>query len=139
MSLLDPTGRAIDRTSARPATETAPENVTAGSGSSGACPAGRDARVAPGTNWSLRLFVAAVILAAAARQVGAPYPVFLALGGANAGIAARRARDRARRHRRPARRGRRHRGAPPVRPPHRILTVLEGESLLNDAKPNETP
>ena len=62
MSLLDPTGRAIDRTSARPATETAPENVTAGSGSSGACPAGRGARVAPGTNWSLRLFVAAVVL-----------------------------------------------------------------------------
>src|SRR5260221_10808870 len=28
------------------------------------------------------LFVAAVILAAAARRVGAPYPVFLALGGA---------------------------------------------------------
>src|SRR5215203_640074 len=30
----------------------------------------------------LALFVAAVILAAAARRVGAPYPVFLALGGA---------------------------------------------------------
>ncbi|MBV8815269.1 MAG: cation:proton antiporter, partial [Verrucomicrobia bacterium] len=30
----------------------------------------------------LSLFVAAVILAAAARRVGAPYPVFLALGGA---------------------------------------------------------
>jgi NhaP-type Na+/H+ or K+/H+ antiporter len=30
----------------------------------------------------LGLFVAAVILAAAARRVGAPYPVFLALGGA---------------------------------------------------------
>jgi CPA1 family monovalent cation:H+ antiporter len=30
----------------------------------------------------LVLFVAAVILAAAARRVGAPYPVFLALGGA---------------------------------------------------------
>jgi monovalent cation/hydrogen antiporter len=30
----------------------------------------------------LTLFVAAVILAAAARRVGAPYPVFLALGGA---------------------------------------------------------
>src|SRR5215467_7731986 len=30
----------------------------------------------------LALFVAAVILAAAARHVGAPYPVFLALGGA---------------------------------------------------------
>ena len=30
----------------------------------------------------LILFVAAVILAAAARRVGAPYPVFLALGGA---------------------------------------------------------
>src|ERR1700687_1627055 len=29
----------------------------------------------------LVLFVAAVILAAAARRVGAPYPVFLALGG----------------------------------------------------------
>jgi len=29
----------------------------------------------------LTLFVAAVILAAAARRVGAPYPVFLALGG----------------------------------------------------------
>src|SRR4051812_19171246 len=28
------------------------------------------------------LFVAAVILAAAARRVGAPYPVFLAIGGA---------------------------------------------------------
>src|SRR5215216_6081057 len=30
----------------------------------------------------LALFVAAVILAAVARRVGAPYPVFLALGGA---------------------------------------------------------
>src|SRR3979409_2497265 len=30
----------------------------------------------------LVLFVAAVILAAVARRVGAPYPVFLALGGA---------------------------------------------------------
>jgi len=30
----------------------------------------------------LMLFVAAVILAAGARRVGAPYPVFLALGGA---------------------------------------------------------
>src|ERR1700704_2227555 len=30
----------------------------------------------------LILFVAAVILAATARRVGAPYPVFLALGGA---------------------------------------------------------
>src|SRR6202163_1676742 len=30
----------------------------------------------------LGLFVAAVILAAAARRVGAPYPVFLVLGGA---------------------------------------------------------
>jgi monovalent cation/hydrogen antiporter len=30
----------------------------------------------------LGLFVAAVILADAARRVGAPYPVFLALGGA---------------------------------------------------------
>src|SRR6187455_2943850 len=30
----------------------------------------------------LALFVAAVLLAAAARRVGAPYPVFLALGGA---------------------------------------------------------
>ena len=30
----------------------------------------------------LGLFVAAVILAAVARRVGAPYPVFLALGGA---------------------------------------------------------
>src|SRR5881397_987423 len=30
----------------------------------------------------LALFVAAVILAAAARRVGAPYPVFLAIGGA---------------------------------------------------------
>jgi monovalent cation/hydrogen antiporter len=29
----------------------------------------------------LGLFVAGVILAAAARRVGAPYPVFLALGG----------------------------------------------------------
>src|SRR5712691_292744 len=32
------------------------------------------------------LFVAAVILAAAARRVGAPYPVFLALGGALLGF-----------------------------------------------------
>src|SRR3954465_2536015 len=30
----------------------------------------------------LALFVAAVVLAAGARRVGAPYPVFLALGGA---------------------------------------------------------
>ena len=30
----------------------------------------------------LALFVAAVILAAAARRVGAPYPLFLAIGGA---------------------------------------------------------
>jgi len=30
----------------------------------------------------LGLFIAAVVLAAAARRVGAPYPVFLALGGA---------------------------------------------------------
>ena len=30
----------------------------------------------------LALFVAAVLLAAAARRVGAPYPVFLAIGGA---------------------------------------------------------
>jgi hypothetical protein len=30
----------------------------------------------------LGLFVAAVILASGARRVGAPYPVFLALGGA---------------------------------------------------------
>src|SRR5919198_1612547 len=30
----------------------------------------------------LVLFVAAVLLAAAARRVGAPYPVFLAVGGA---------------------------------------------------------
>src|SRR3954462_3490250 len=30
----------------------------------------------------LLLFVAAVMLAAAARRVGAPYPVFLAIGGA---------------------------------------------------------
>jgi monovalent cation/hydrogen antiporter len=30
----------------------------------------------------LSLFVAGVILAAAARRVGAPYPVFLAVGGA---------------------------------------------------------
>src|SRR3954470_17147592 len=30
----------------------------------------------------LGLFVAAVVLAAVARRVGAPYPVFLALGGA---------------------------------------------------------
>src|SRR5438093_3595212 len=30
----------------------------------------------------LAMFVAAVLLAAAARRVGAPYPVFLALGGA---------------------------------------------------------
>ena len=30
----------------------------------------------------LIVFVAAVLLAAAARRVGAPYPVFLALGGA---------------------------------------------------------
>src|SRR3954468_776658 len=34
----------------------------------------------------LALFVAAVILAAAARRVGAPYPVFLALGGALLGF-----------------------------------------------------
>ena len=31
---------------------------------------------------SLGLFLAAVLLAAAARRVGAPYPVFLAVGGA---------------------------------------------------------
>jgi hypothetical protein len=30
----------------------------------------------------LGLFVAAMVLAAVARRVGAPYPVFLALGGA---------------------------------------------------------
>src|SRR5919107_2817207 len=30
----------------------------------------------------LALFVAAVVLAGAARRVGAPYPVFLAIGGA---------------------------------------------------------
>ena len=30
----------------------------------------------------LVLFLAAVVLAAAARRLGAPYPVFLALGGA---------------------------------------------------------
>src|SRR4051812_34404795 len=30
----------------------------------------------------LTLFAAAVVLAAAARRVGAPYPVFLAIGGA---------------------------------------------------------
>ena len=30
----------------------------------------------------LALFVAAVVLSAAARRVGAPYPVFLAVGGA---------------------------------------------------------
>jgi NhaP-type Na+/H+ or K+/H+ antiporter len=30
----------------------------------------------------LLLFIAAVLLAAAARRVGAPYPVFLAIGGA---------------------------------------------------------
>ncbi|HVQ05286.1 MAG TPA: sodium:proton antiporter, partial [Burkholderiaceae bacterium] len=30
----------------------------------------------------LILFVAAVVLAVAARRVGAPYPVFLAIGGA---------------------------------------------------------
>jgi hypothetical protein len=30
----------------------------------------------------LGLFVAAVIIAAAARRIGAPYPVFLAIGGA---------------------------------------------------------
>lgn len=34
----------------------------------------------------LGLFIAAVILAAAARRVGAPYPVFLALGGAALGF-----------------------------------------------------
>src|SRR4051794_9022557 len=34
----------------------------------------------------LVLFVAAVALAAAARRVGAPYPVFLALGGALPGL-----------------------------------------------------
>ena len=36
----------------------------------------------------LVLFVAAVILAAAARRVGAPYPVFLAIGGALLGLLA---------------------------------------------------
>jgi NhaP-type Na+/H+ or K+/H+ antiporter len=77
------------------------------------------------------LLVAGVVLAAAARRVGAPYPVFLALGGALLAFLP---------------------GAPsfsvppelalalfvapvlrPLRPPHRILTILEGESLLNDA------
>src|SRR5213079_2428581 len=36
----------------------------------------------PGLEQLLLLFIAAVILAAAARRVGAPYPVFLAIGGA---------------------------------------------------------
>src|SRR5213079_3280135 len=36
----------------------------------------------PGLEQLLLLFIAAVILAAASRRVGAPYPVFLALGGA---------------------------------------------------------
>ena len=52
---------------------------------------GRRRRVGPspparrayeGARTAHRLFVAAVLLAAAARRVGAPYPVFLALGGA---------------------------------------------------------
>src|SRR3954454_16199792 len=41
--------------------------------------AGTDMR---GLEQLLVLFVAAVILAAGARRVGAPYPVFLSLGGA---------------------------------------------------------
>jgi hypothetical protein len=65
----------------------------------------------------LGLFVAAVILAAAARRVGAPYPVFLALGAIVAPLDAVAATAVLR----------------PLRPPHRILTILEGESLLNDA------
>ena len=35
-----------------------------------------------GTRNLILLFVAAVVLAAGARRVGAPYPVFLAIGGA---------------------------------------------------------
>ena len=42
-------------------------------------------------------------------------------------------RDRARRHRRAARRRRGDRRAPAARPPHRMLVILEGESLFNDA------
>ena len=149
----------------------------------------------------LGLVLAAVILAAAARRVGAPYPVFLALGGAllafvpgapsftvppelalalfvapvlldaaydaspqrsqgqlGAGHGPGRVRGRIDNRRR--RRGGPHAACPampwapaialgavvappdaaaatavlrPLRPPHRILTILEGESLLNDA------
>src|SRR5438309_1495963 len=61
----------------------------------------------------LGLFVAAVILAAGARRVGAPYPVFLALGGALLAFLP---------------------GVPAFSvPPELALTILEGESLLNDA------
>ena len=44
-----------------------------------------------------------------------------------------RGRLRHRRHRRAAGRGRRHCGRPADRPPARTTTILEGESLLNDA------
>ena len=148
----------------------------------------------------LGLFVAAVILAAVARRVGAPYPVFLALGGAllaflpgapsftvppelalalfiapvllDAAYDASLERSQGqlgagyqlgcicgRIHNRRGRPRRSHSVptmpwaaaialgavvAPPdaaaatavlrpLRPPHRILTILEGESLLNDA------
>jgi NhaP-type Na+/H+ or K+/H+ antiporter len=109
----------------------------------------------------LGLFVLAVILAAGARRVGAPYPVFLALGGALlaflpgapsfsvapelalalfvAPVLLDAAYDA-------SLRDLRDNWAPvtglvvfatavlrPLRPPHRILTILEGESLLNDA------
>src|SRR5687767_14160005 len=65
----------------------------------------------------LGMVLAAVILAALARRVGAPYPVFLALGAVVAPPDAAAATAVLR----------------PLRPPHRILTILEGESLLNDA------
>jgi CPA1 family monovalent cation:H+ antiporter len=43
-------------------------------------------------------------------------------------------RDRVRRDRRPAGRRRRHpRCSSSIRPPHRLLVILEGESLFNDA------
>ena len=156
----------------------------------------------PCINWQqlLGLFVAAVLLAAGARRVGAPYPVFLAIGGAllafvpaapplrflpswrwrcssppcsstprtmrrsgspgqlgagrRPGRLRGRPHHRCRRRRCPRARSRACHGPPaivlgaivappdavaatavlrPLRPPHRILTILEGESLLNDA------
>ena len=148
----------------------------------------------------LGLFVAAVVLAAAARRVGAPYPVFLALGGAllaflpgapsftvppelalalfvapvlldaaydaslrDLGTTGRRSpgwsssRSGSPPPPSPSSRARSFPAMPwapaialgavvappdavaatavlrPLRPPHRILTILEGESLLNDA------